>query len=131
MTAPLAEEMSRELPLGVHAVGVARHVVSSTLEGWGVSSEDIASAELLASELVTNAVLYGHGAHTLTLRFVEPTLRILVGDSSPGLPTRRSADDDAEIGRGMQLVEAYATCWGVEPHDGGKTVWCEIVLTGR
>jgi anti-sigma regulatory factor (Ser/Thr protein kinase) len=128
MTAPLTDEVSRELPLGVHAVGVARQIVSETLGRRGLNAEDIAAAELLASELVTNAVLYGYGAHTLTLRFENARLRILVSDSSPSVPTRRTAHDDDEIGRGMQLIEAYAESWGVEPHDHGKAVWCQVVL---
>jgi anti-sigma regulatory factor (Ser/Thr protein kinase) len=131
MTAPIVDEIRRELPLGIHAVGEARKFVETTIATWGAGTEDIAAAELLTSELVTNAVLYGHGAHTLTLRRDGPLLRILVSDSAPGLPTRRAAEDDAEVGHGMQLIEGYARAWGVDVHDGGKTVWCEVTISGR
>jgi anti-sigma regulatory factor (Ser/Thr protein kinase) len=130
VTAPLIDEISTELPLGVQAVAIARAFVGDAIRAWGAGAEDIASAELLASELVTNAVLYGYGARTIALRRESHRLRIGVSDSAPGVPTRREAGGEDEIGRGMQLVEAYAESWGVEPHDDGKAVWCEIVIAG-
>jgi len=131
MTPPLIDEISTDLPLGIHAVGVARALVSTTITGWGASGEDVASAELLASELVTNAVLYGYGARTITLRQESGRVRILVADSAPGIPTRREAGDDDEVGRGMQLIEAYADSWGVEPTTDGKIVWCDVWISNQ
>jgi anti-sigma regulatory factor (Ser/Thr protein kinase) len=131
MTAPLIDEISEQLPLGVHAVGAARQFVGSTIGAWGAGTEDTSAAELLASELVTNAVLYGYGARTVTLQHDGTRLRILVSDSAPGVPTRRNTAHDDEIGHGMQLIEAYAESWGVEPRSDGKVVWCEIVISGR
>jgi len=133
VTAPLIDEVSSDLPLGIHAVGTARTFVSETIRAWGAGVEDVAAAELLASELVTNAVLYGYGAHTIRLRrnLTEGRLRISVTDSSPGYPARREAGENDEIGRGMQLIEAYAESWGVEPQTTGKAVWCEVTISGR
>ena len=104
---------------------------SGTITTWGGGPEDVASAELLVSELVTNAVLYGYGAEALTLKRERDRLRICVSDRSVALPTPRAPTDDAEIGLGMQLIAAYASAWGVEPDENGKTVWCEVVISGR
>jgi len=110
---------------------VARRAVAGTITSWGGGPEDVASAELLVSELVTNAVLYGYGAEALTLKRERDRLRICVSDRSVALPTPRAPTDDAEIGLGMQLIAAYASAWGVEPDENGKTVWCEVVISGR
>ena len=131
MVAPPVREITRSLPLGVHAVGVARQFVATTVPDWGGGTEDVAAVALLSSELVTNAVLYGYGADELTLRHDDGRLRISVADRSLTLPTPREPSDDAEIGRGMQLIEAFADSWGVDPGADGKTVWCEVVLSGR
>jgi anti-sigma regulatory factor (Ser/Thr protein kinase) len=131
MVAPLLGEIRHDLPLGIPAVGVARHAVAVTIADWGGGPEDVAGAELLVSELVTNAVLYGYGADALTLKRERNRLRICVSDRSAALPTPRTASDDAGIGLGMQLIAAYASAWGVEPDENGKTVWCEVVISGR
>jgi anti-sigma regulatory factor (Ser/Thr protein kinase) len=131
MVAPLLGEIRHDLPLGIPAVGAARHAVADAVIGWGGGPEDVAGAELLVSELVTNAVLYGYGADTLTLKRERNRLRICVSDRSAAVPTPRAPSDDAEVGLGMQLIAAYAAEWGVEPDENGKTVWCEVVISGR
>lgn len=130
MTAVAANEAHCPLPLGVHAVKVARDFVESTLRAEGVSPDAISTATLLASELVTNAVLYGYGARALTVRMSGSDLTLAVRDDAPGLPYARTPDDDSEVGRGMQVIEACARRWGVDPDPAGvgKTVWCELPL---
>jgi anti-sigma regulatory factor (Ser/Thr protein kinase) len=128
MTASAIADATCALPLGVHAVSTARHFTETTLTGWNVDGDAIATATLLASELVTNAVLYGYGARELRLRCTSTDLTILVADDAPGLPQARTPNDESEIGRGMQVLEACASRWGVEPRGTGKVVWCELPL---
>ncbi len=87
-------------------------------------------AVLLASELVTNAVL--HGASPITLRLVAAPgkIRVEVHDQGTALPVPRS--DDARLttpgGLGLVLVEALASYWGITRREGraGKGVWFEM-----
>ncbi|WP_371674569.1 ATP-binding protein [Streptomyces sp. NBC_00289] len=112
---------------------LARLLTVQQLLDWGRPSAD-AAAQVVA-ELATNAVCHGRVAgrdFRLTLRLsVTDTLRIAVTDTrGEDLPrvTRRGASD-AESGRGLVLVEAYADRWGVElGPEPGKTVWAELEL---
>jgi hypothetical protein len=109
---------------------LARLLTVQQLLDWGRPFE---AAGQIVAELATNAVLHGHVSGrdfrlTLTLS-VMGTLRIAVTDTrGECLPcvTQRDASD-AESGRGLLLVDAYANRWGTE--DGPapcKTVWAEL-----
>ena len=79
---------------------------------------------LLTSELVTNAVL--HARTALVLGVTKGTERVLVtvadGDGD-GTPKRPPPDDERPSGRGLMLVAALASEWGVFENEEGKTVW--------
>ncbi|HEX6500242.1 MAG TPA: ATP-binding protein [Micromonosporaceae bacterium] len=83
---------------------------------------------LLASELVTNAVLYGCGRFQVSVERSRDQHRVRVGvtDAGKGQPTPRHPDRTAEHGRGLQLVKALATAWGVRRGPCTKTVWFEL-----
>lgn len=82
---------------------------------------------LLANELVTNAILHARGDIVLAVDLVPGKVRIQVTDQSPQLPMQRGGVEEATSGRGLELVDALATAWGVEPMSGdGKQVWCEV-----
>jgi anti-sigma regulatory factor (Ser/Thr protein kinase) len=118
----------RALPLGVHAVATARRFVEAHLEHWHGSPELVSTASLVVSELVTNAVLYGYGAASLRLVHDSRGLVVEVADRSASLPAPRVAHDESEIGRGLHIIEAVSTAWGVRPEStgGGKVVWCHL-----
>ncbi len=81
-------------------------------------------AELLTSELVTNAVL--HGAPPVTISVQCDTtegMRIRVTDGSARRPRPRDAAPADPGGRGMALVDLLSAAWGAEPTDCGKEVW--------
>ncbi len=104
----------------------ARLLVRRRLRRWGLA-ELVPMAELLASELVTNAVRYAHGA--IALRLVrEGGLVCEVLDDSAALPRLRHAGDDDERGRGLQVVSQLAQRWGARRTPTGKVVWCELPL---
>jgi anti-sigma regulatory factor (Ser/Thr protein kinase) len=112
------------------SVPAARHLVRLVLRSWDL--EDTAtSAELIVSELVTNAVAAseaaGHPVIRLRLTRRACFLLVQVWDASPGLPEPRLGPADALGGRGLVLVEALADSWGCDPADeGGKSVYAEI-----
>ena len=86
-------------------------------------------AVLLVSELVTNAVKYGgEGPVELHLERDDGQLRIAVRDrgGTGPLPVMRDADDEAEGGHGLRLVDVLADRWGVE--HGSTIVWFEFDL---
>jgi anti-sigma regulatory factor (Ser/Thr protein kinase) len=104
----------------------ARMLVRRRLRRWGLA-ELIPTAELLASELVTNAVRYAQGA--IALRLVrEGGLVCEVFDDSAALPRLRHASDEDERGRGLQVVSQLAQHWGARRTLSGKVVWCELPL---
>lgn len=113
-------------PVG-EAVGRARRYVRTGLGELGLEHlED--SAALGVSELVTNAVLHGRTAFTVSIRsYGGGRVRIEVADMSMGLPRQRRFDSMATTGRGLRIVESVSTRWGVDySEDGvGKTVWFE------
>lgn len=86
-------------------------------------------AELLVSELVTNAVVHATPPLTVKVECDGTSLRVAVTDGSDRSPVPRVADADAESGRGIFLVDVISDRWGVAPSDGeGKAVW--FVITG-
>lgn len=113
----------------VHAARHARARVARCLSTSGVADELIATAVLLTSELVTNAVRYGGGAPVLRVALGATLLRVSVDDPDPGMPQVRDVDRTALGGRGMRLVTDLADAWGVEPvASGGKRVWFVLGL---
>lgn len=92
--------------------------------GWGDSVDIIT---LLVSEVATNAVLHGYGPD-IRVRVLAhgERLRVEVSDSSPELPVPRGTAINAEQGRGLALVEAFAAHWGAEAEPDGKTTWFEL-----
>ncbi|MBA2945290.1 ATP-binding protein [Streptomyces himalayensis] len=91
------------------------------------------AAELVASELVSNAVRHTKGPAAIRLRWARGVLRVGVWDADPRPPEPAPTppavtDADAEGGRGLSLVRARSADWGWYPLTGtGKYVWCELV----
>jgi anti-sigma regulatory factor (Ser/Thr protein kinase) len=81
---------------------------------------------LLVSELVTNAVRYAEPPVRLELQPGDGEVVVAVRDGSPEPPAPRDADDDAEGGRGMMLVDLLAADHGVRTDPPGKAVWARL-----
>jgi PAS domain S-box-containing protein len=89
--------------------------------------EDLAdTAELLVSEIVTNALVHAGTNIEVAFSFVDGGLRIEVTDGSPHAPSPRSYGPSAGTGRGLLLLEEMVDAWGVEFAEHGKTVWFTI-----
>ncbi|WP_299538132.1 SpoIIE family protein phosphatase [uncultured Streptomyces sp.] len=106
----------------------ARALVRQALNDWGMG--DLADdAELVTGELLVNVLLHTEGGAVLTLEVLpEPTrrVRLSVQDRSSVWPRRRTPGETSTSGRGLLLLDAVTTRWGIEPRGEGKAVWCEI-----
>jgi len=116
----------------------ARRQIKNVLSAWQLWPDTINVAELLVSELVTNAVKSsGYVAEprtysdleriervSLTLRLLPGRVVIEVSDNNQDPPVLGDADPDSENGRGLMLVQALSKEWGYFlPPSGGKTVF--------
>ncbi len=104
----------------------ARFLIGRPLRRWGLA-DLIPVAELLVSELVTNAVRYAQGPIGLRL-VLENGLICEVFDDSAALPRLRYPGVEDERGRGLQVVSQMAQRWGARRTPSGKVVWCELAL---
>ncbi|MEU0033364.1 MULTISPECIES: ATP-binding protein [unclassified Streptomyces] len=130
---PEAWEYTLTIPNDLRAVTVSRRTLRLILTAHGlIRLVDV--AELLASELVSNAVRHTKGPAALRVRWAPPgTLRLGAWDANPEPPEPpRSLDRFAEReeGRGLALVQACSDLWGWQPlsrfGNRGKYVWCEL-----
>lgn len=105
----------------------ARQAVLAFAMG-SVSAETAETAELLASELVTNALMHGTGQITVLMEYDADGLGVTVCDDEPALPALPDPDPLSLGGRGLHLVAALADTWGVTPNHGapGKGVWFRL-----
>ncbi|QGV82503.1 ATP-binding protein [Streptomyces ficellus] len=108
------------------AVPEVRRALRELLRHWGEpGASDV--AELLASELVTNALIHTEHGAVVSTTMTPSTLRVEVRDFATSLPTPFCpTDDDGTHGRGLVLVQALADAWGVLTHGVGKVVWFEL-----
>jgi anti-sigma regulatory factor (Ser/Thr protein kinase) len=117
-----------ELPRDPSSASRARHLVAERFAPT-LESQDLDKAKLLVTELVTNAVLHGHGAITLRAGIDENRLLVEVIDEGSGFErVAREHDFDQLGGLGLRIVDAEASRWGV--HEGTTHVWFEIERSG-
>ena len=127
----VASCLSRELT----APGHAREQARKALFGWGLG-EYCEDAEVIISELVTNAVRHGAGPPTIGIAYDGRQLRIDVHDDGSGRPVRHRVTLDSESWRGLAvidgLIEPYGGTLDVtdDSAGGGKTVSVSLCLNG-
>ncbi|WP_019982765.1 MULTISPECIES: ATP-binding protein [unclassified Streptomyces] len=104
-----------------------RRIVRAALNHWG-RSHLAETAELLTTELVTNALQHASGPDVgFRIYIRDDRLVIEARDGSTARPELRAASPDDESGRGLLLVDAMAAAWGVS--EDGTTTWCTLPLT--
>jgi anti-sigma regulatory factor (Ser/Thr protein kinase) len=103
----------------------ARRAVAAAVEAWCLD-DLVGDAQLVVSELVTNAVLHARTTIELVVRRWGKRVRVEVRDGNPLLPAVRHHRPDAGTGRGLLLIAQLATAWSVDPTRGGKVVWAEL-----
>ncbi|WP_187645786.1 HAD-IA family hydrolase [Streptomyces sp. TRM49041] len=104
-------------------VARVRRLVTEQLAEWGLEELSF-TTELVASELVTNAIRYARPP--LTLRLIRDSeLMCEVSDASSTTPHMKRSRAFDEGGRGLLLVAQLTRRWGTRYAPGGKTVWAE------
>jgi len=118
---------STRLPAHPASTRAARAFVAEHLRTWELD-DAIDDATLLVSELVTNAILHARSPVDLIVRKVRSAVRVEVFHDGNGVPKPLHPDHEEDAGRGLGLVHAVASRWGVDDVEAGKTVWFEIAL---
>jgi anti-sigma regulatory factor (Ser/Thr protein kinase) len=116
------------LASGITAPRLARDFIVE--QGKELPQDAIEDARLLVSELVTNALRYGRPQITVQVELHPPLIKVSVHDEGPTLPPAEppTALPTAPAGRGLNLVERIASCWGITPTESprGKAVWFRL-----
>lgn len=124
-------QVRRHRNLSCHdtAPSAARRFVRETCKLWQLSPDIEEVAELMATELVTNAVEHAHSSSRLTLTLTRSAFGVAVRDYCPSpIPRPRPIDVKAFRGRGLHLVACLAQTWGGNQHPDGKTIWASLAL---
>ncbi|GAB2957820.1 ATP-binding protein [Streptomyces pseudoechinosporeus] len=128
MPAPLWE-YTLYVPNDPRAVPISRRTLRDILTTHHLPTL-IEPAELLASELLSNAIRHTEGPAALKIRQSGPSFRLGAWDTDPTPPTPSPASTPVrdEHGRGLRIVDAYADDWGwfKVNGSGGKFIWCEL-----
>ena len=128
LTQRAARTVSWSLDADTAGVATARRLTKEALIRWGCDAL-VDDAQLVVTELVTNAILHSESDCKVTIDLGDQYLRIAVTDSGGGVPEPQPFDLTREGGRGLLIVSTLAQAWGVIPAQGarGKTVWAELV----
>ncbi|MFF8726734.1 SpoIIE family protein phosphatase [Streptomyces sp. NPDC015171] len=124
---PASQVANWDVPADPALVASVRKQVVEQLDAWSLSAASF-TAELVVSELVTNAIRYG--SHPIRLRLVHDATTLIceVSDTSHTAPHLRRAKTFDEGGRGLLLVAQLTQRWGSRPTADGKTIWAELPL---
>ncbi|MDH6622330.1 PAS domain S-box-containing protein [Streptomyces sp. LBL] len=124
---PASQVATWDIPVDPALVSPIRRQVVAQLGRWELS-EAAFTAELVVSELVTNAIRYG--SHPIRLRLIHDAATLIceVSDTSHTAPHLRRAKTWDEGGRGLLLVAQLTQRWGSRHTAEGKTIWSEISL---
>lgn len=114
-----------ELPHSPASAKAAREFVARKVHEWRID-DILDDALLVASELAANAVTHAGSAARLRLCLTDTSFRIDVIDKGTGTPEPQPASWSEEHGRGLHLVDALTTAWGLEVVSEGKMVWAEL-----
>ncbi|MEZ7002604.1 SpoIIE family protein phosphatase [Streptomyces sp. AD55] len=119
-----------DIPADPALVAPIRKQVVEQLAAWTLVETSF-TAELVVSELVTNAIRYGSPPIRLRLIHGAATLICEVSDASHTAPHLRRARTWDEGGRGLLLVAQLTQRWGSRHTPEGKTIWAELNPVGE
>ncbi|MBI1759186.1 MAG: ATP-binding protein [Actinobacteria bacterium] len=125
---------SVSVPHDVASAVQVRRQLAADLRECGLAEDSVRDAVLLGSELVGNAVRHARplpdGTVRVSWQITGGRLRLTVTDggtgTGTGAPHLVSADPTATAGRGLSIVDAIASLWGVETTDGSTQVWVAL-----
>lgn len=120
----MATDFETHLPRGHDAPWIARRSVTAWFSAV-LKQDQLQTAKLLTSELVTNAVLHGRGRIVLRGHVNEDRVLVEVSDEGEGFEheLRRRNFEDLH-GRGLLIVDSESSRWGI--HEGTTHVWFEL-----
>jgi anti-sigma regulatory factor (Ser/Thr protein kinase) len=121
----LLPALIHHLAAGIESPAQARALVAQALES--LPGDTVAVAQLLTSEVVTNAVVHAGTALDLQIEIADFGARITVQDLSSAAPQRRVPNVGDVGGRGLALLDLLASAWGWQSTPTGKRVWFELV----
>lgn len=124
---PAGQVSTWDIPADPSLVAPVRKQALEQLSDWGLAEASF-TAELVVSELVTNAIRYGSPPIRLRLIHDTTTLICEVSDTSHTAPHLRRARTWDEGGRGLLLVAQLTQRWGSRHTSEGKTIWAELGL---
>jgi anti-sigma regulatory factor (Ser/Thr protein kinase) len=129
---PVPPNVVLTLPAHHDSPAISRGAVARACRRWGLQRWQ-RLAQLLASELVTNAVVHAQTQSWFILRHLDQVLQVAVRDCDPRLVTRPPLDQhqllEGDPGRGLLLLETLADDWGCTPTGDGKVTWANLALT--
>lgn len=111
------------VPADRSASATARRFLQEAAADWDLSADLTEVAQLVVSELVSNAVEHAGTSSAVALELTGDSLKISVRDGSITQPVPRPLDRVSFRGRGLPLVDRVSRNWGVLDHPDGKTVW--------
>jgi hypothetical protein len=123
---PCAVSSTYELPSQPSSARLARRLARGAM--GGCPEPIVETAELLITELISNAILHTSSPPVMHIDVDFGTVRISVSDESSQTPEVRHGELDDEGGRGLMLVESLASSWGCTLTSGGKQIW--FILSG-
>jgi hypothetical protein len=103
----------------------ARRAATSVLADQ-VHPSRLADAQLVASELINNAVAHAGRPLRFALRLQDDAIVITVDDLTQVAPVKRTPDPNRSGGRGLHIIEALSEAWGSERRPWGKQVWAVV-----
>lgn len=121
-----AEVVQAHFTPELSSLAAVRRFLANALAGWG-DGDAVADAQLVVNELATNAIQHAASAFSVSVKVTGSEVQIRVWDASSSAPTPTVVGPTAIRGRGLILVTALATRWGVDPVPDGKVVWAELV----
>lgn len=113
----------------LRSAGEARRFVEDELRPAGAGDDTMMHAQLLVTELVTNAARHAQSPVDLTITPGHGRVRIEARDDSTAIPTPPQVDTPTRH-RGVLLLEDLSASWGVDAQESGKVVWCELTSRG-
>ena len=121
-----AVEATWDFPAELTAPSHARHHLAGTLRRLGHHDGVLDDARVVVTELAANAVLHARSGFSVSIHGDAARLRIGVRDGSRAMPAPQEPAPRGLSGRGLLLVSALSSRWGVEPRTDGKVVWAEL-----
>jgi hypothetical protein len=131
--APARSRATRSFALDPDSPREARHFALDLLRGWRIEQRcgvNLASdVAIVVGELATNAVRHAGSGFTVSVMLATDVVRIQIEDARPLAGSHGDPPLPVSPDHGLGLVDAVSARWGVQPADGGKTVWAELSLT--